>query len=98
MNGPLAPLLKNLFVKFEDPERSKRAELVNSWQDIAGGYFSKHTKPQFTKQNKIVVWVDDSTIAFELSQKYKQTILKRLQNQFGEDQIKDVRFIVGEIR
>ena len=96
-------LLKNgepwaLFEKLTEPEQARRSLLLNQWRSIAGERFSRHTKPQFGKQGEVLVWVDDSTLAFELSQRYKATILKRLQNEFGADQVKKVRFMVGQIR
>ena len=95
---PLKPILETLFSRLNEPESQKKADLMDQWPEIIGGYFSKHTKPKFIQGGKIAVLVDDSTMAFELSQRYKPTILKRLQNQFGEEKVKDVRFIVGEIR
>jgi len=47
---------------------------------------------------RVTVWVDDSTLAFELSRKYKPAMLKRLQNEFGEHEVEDIRFFVGELR
>ena len=64
----------------------------------AGERFSKHTKPRFAGNRQVLVWVDDSTLAFELSHRYKPTILKRLKNEFGDEAVKDVRFLVGELR
>lgn len=95
---PLKPILNSLFHSLTDPERSKRSALTDYWPTIAGNLFSKHTKPEFTSDGKITVWVDDSTLAFELSRRYKPLLLKRLRNQFGEDQVKDLRFFVGELR
>ena len=96
--GPLKSTLKQLLDKLQDPEQARRASLIDCWPEIVGRNFSKHTKARFIQGEKVAVWVDDSTLAFELSQRYKPTILKRLQNQFGAEKIKDVRFVVGEIR
>jgi len=95
---PLKPILNNLFASLANPEQRKHSALADFWPKLAGNYFSQHTKPRFAPGGKITVWVDDSTIAFELSQRYKPVLLKRLKNQFGEEQVKDLRFFVGEIR
>lgn len=94
---PLKPVLNSIFLRLSNPENQKKAQLTDCWPKIAGQQFSQHTKPLFQKDGKVTVWVDDSTLAFELSQKYKPLLLKRLKNQFGEEEIKDVRFLVGEI-
>src|SRR3989338_3402850 len=95
---PLKPILNSLFASLTNPEQHKKSVLVDCWPKIAGNLFSKHTKPRFAQDGKVTVLVDDSTLAFELSWRYKALLLKRLKNQFGEDEVKDVRFFVGEIR
>ena len=97
-SGPLKSIIESVFNRLSEPRLAERSNLVDCWPQIVGGYFAKHTKPKFIPGEKIAVVVDDSTRAFELSQRYKPTILKRLRNQFGESKVKDVRFIVGEIR
>ena len=94
---PLAPILDNLLTRLKDPEQSRKTALMDLWPKIAGP-FSERTKARFTSGGEVVVWVNDSTLAFELSQRYKPALLKRLRNQFGENEIKDIRFFVGEIR
>jgi predicted nucleic acid-binding Zn ribbon protein len=94
---PLAPILTGLLTRLRAPEQNKKAALMELWPKIAGR-FSEHTKPRFGSDGQVIVWVDDSTLAFELSQRYKPTLLKRLTNQFGENEVKDIRFFVGELR
>ncbi len=94
---PLKQVLNSIFLRLSNPENQKKSNLTDCWPKIAGSEFSKHTKPLFQKNGQVTVWVDDSTLAFELSQKYKPLLLKRLRNQFGEEEVKDLRFLVGEI-
>lgn len=77
---------------------SDRSTIWNKWPAIAGEKISKHTKPSLTDQGMLYVWVDDSSLAFELSQKYKNAILKRAQAVLGEDKVKAVKFLVGQLR
>jgi predicted nucleic acid-binding Zn ribbon protein len=97
-NRPLKPILNNIFERLTNPETEKKATLVDCWPQIAGAKFSAHTKPRFASGKRVLVFVDDSTTAFELNRRYKPTILKRLKNQFGENEVKDVSFFVGELR
>ncbi len=94
---PLAPILDGLLSRLSAPEQNKKSMLIESWPRIVGR-FSEHTKPRFGSGGEVVVWVDDSTLAFELSRRYKPLLLKRLKNQFGENEVRDIRFLVGEIR
>ena len=95
---PLKPILDSLFTRFTSAEHGRKSALVDLWPKFVGGDFAKHTKPRFATDGSVTVWVDDSTLAFELSRRYKPALLKRLKNQFGEDQVKDLRFLVGELR
>lgn len=94
---PLKPVLDQLLSKLKDPLHQKRAALVESWPQVIGNRFAKHTKPRLSADGKLTVWVDDSTLAFELSQRYKPVLLKRLGNQLGGEWIKEIRFFVGDI-
>ena len=95
---PIKETIKLLFEKIaKEPQTVKKTELMDLWPATVGSFFSKHTRAAFSKDHKVIVTVDDSTAAFELSQRYKATILKRLQNQFGENEITDIKFIVGEL-
>lgn len=95
---PLKPVLENLFKKFADPEELRKSALVDQWRQIAGPHVAEHTQPKFAADGNVMVWVDDSTLAFELSRCRKQSILKQLQSQFGEERVRDIRFFVGQIR
>lgn len=94
---PLAPILDGLLARLRTQEQNKKAVLMKLWPKIAGR-FSEHTKPRFGSNGRVIVWVDDSTLAFELSRRHKPALLKRLVNQFGENAVKDIRFLVGEPR
>lgn len=95
---PLKPILETLFTNLSSDELSERSKLVNVWPVIAGKHVAEHTKPRFSDDGKVTVWVDDSTLAFEISRRYKTALLKRLQNEFGIDKVKDIRFFVGQLR
>ena len=95
---PLKPVLENLFKQYQDPQRARRSALADCWPEIAGQRIAKHTQAKFADNGNVVVWVDDSTLAFELARRLKGSILKRLQNQFGENEVKDINFFVGQLR
>ena len=91
-------VLPSVIKNMEVARQSDRSTIWNSWPAIAGERISKHTKPSLTEQGQLFVWVDDSVLAFELSQKYKPAILKRAQAVLGEEKVKAVKFLVGQLR
>lgn len=90
-------LLPNVIASLQTPEKQIRTRLVSEWALIAGEKIASHTKPVL-RNNELCVWVDQSTLAYELSQKYKPTLLKRAQMSLGENNVKSIRFYVGQIR
>jgi predicted nucleic acid-binding Zn ribbon protein len=95
---PLADTIKSVLTQLSCADTQKKSILLSLWPSIIGTKYARNTKPRFSNEKTVIVWVDDSTLAFELSRRYKPTILKRLQNQFGEDEIQNIRFLVGELR
>ena len=90
-------LLPVVFRLFENPETKKRSKLVDSWPSIAGPKIGPHTKP-FLKDAELIVWVDQSTLAFEIRQKHLPSLLKRTQAVMGEEVVKNIRIKVGQLR
>ena len=81
----------------QTPVKLKRHQLLNEWPAIAGSRLARHTKPSLTEEGCLFVWVDQPTLAFELSQKYRQGLLKRVQAVLGEDTVTSIRFRVGQL-
>ncbi len=89
-------ILPSVIKSIEDPEKQKRSLLVREWDRIAGAKLSKHTKPQLSSKGILYVHTDEAVLAFEISQKYRQSLLKRTQAVLGEESVKDIRVLVGK--
>ncbi len=96
--GPLTTVLDALLRGLKTGDKDRRGQLHDLWPQIAGKSFSPHTKALLQKGGTLCVWADDSVLAYELSQKYSGTILKRAQEALGEEAIKRIIFRVGQIR
>jgi len=91
-------LLPSILSNLKTPDKTKRQKLCNAWSSIIGEKFYPLTKPSLTADGKLFIWVKESTLAFELNLKYRQTILKRAQAILGDDEIKGIYFRVGQLR
>lgn len=91
-------ILKGVFEQLQTPEKTIRGKLVNHWQEIVGEKIAAHTKPLLTEDRKLIVWVDQSTLAFELRQRYQTSLLKRTQALLGQEAVREIKFYVGQIR
>ena len=89
----LTDVVKNL----EKNERAGSGKINAIWQRVAGEKISSHTKPYRFKKNILHVYVDESTWVYELSQKYKQTLIQRLNHELDEEYIHDIYFRIGTI-
>lgn len=96
--GPLAPVIHSLLQDLSRGVSRKRSDLASEWPSIVGKPLSAHTKPSLLSRGTVCIWADDSTLAFELSQKYQGTILRRLEALLGEGAVKRLIFRVGQIR
>ncbi len=91
-------LLTAVLKKLESPVVVNRSRLVDEWPGIAGSKIAPHTKPTLSETGELCVWVDQSSLAFELNQRYRQSLLKRAQAVLGEQTVKTIRFRVGQLR
>jgi hypothetical protein len=89
-------ILPKVIKGFEDPEKQKRSMLIDAWPSIAGEKLVKKTRPQLSSKGILYVHVSDSVLAFEISQRYRQSLLKRAQAALGEQTVKEVRVLVGK--
>ena len=94
----LKDILPNVLRSLQDPQKRAVGKLVDQWEAIAGPRIAPHTRPSLGRNGRLYVWVDQSVLAFELNQKYRQSILRRVQAVVGEEVVSDVWFRVGQLR
>jgi len=81
-----------------EPASQKKIQLMEKWPAIIGTKLAGHTKPVFGKNGELIIWVDQSVLAFELRQRYQNVLLARLQTALGNKEVKSLKFFVGQIR
>ena len=91
-------ILPEVLGELQRPEKRIRQTLVNKWEKIAGPKIAPHSRPSLAKDGTLYVWVDQSALAFELNQRYRQSLLKRVQAALGEEAVHTVRVKVGQLR
>lgn len=94
----LKELLPGILDKLKTPEKQIRSKLVCEWPAIAGEKIAPKTKPVLMPSGELCVWVEQPALAYELSQKYRLSLLKRVQASLGENTVTSIRFCVGQIR
>lgn len=94
---PLLPILTSVLEGLTQGDNPQRISLTGQWTSIMGEKFARHTKPSLGTGGSLCIWVDDSVLAYELSQKYRGTVLKRLDATLGKGSIKRLIFRVGQL-
>ena len=89
-------ILSSVIKNFEDPDKQKRSQLITSWASIAGEKLAKHTRPQLSSKGVLYIYVDEAALAFEISQRYRASFLKRAQAVLGESVIKEIKVLIGK--
>lgn len=80
------------------PEKLHRGVLTEQWPSLVGSRIAAHTRPLLDQKGKLLVIVDQSVLAFELNQKYRQALLLRVQELLGKETVNGVFFRVGQLR
>jgi predicted nucleic acid-binding Zn ribbon protein len=69
-------------------------EVLDAWKEVAGDFLAAHSHPQSVKGGHLVLRVTQPSMRFHLEQ-MKPVLLKRLQERFGEERIRSIRFGLG---
>ena len=91
-------LLPGVLAGLQAPELALRSRLVSEWSAIAGTKIAGHTRPTLSPAGELLVWVEQATLAFEINQRYRGSLLKRAQSALGEEAVKTIRIRVGQLR
>ena len=96
INKPLSGTLKTIFSELSSEPKQKNAKLTSVWPRIVGENIAKKTRVKFNRSG-VTILTDTSALSYEISQKFGDTILKRLQHEFGESEIQKIWVNVGKI-
>lgn len=95
--SPLRGLVEKALFDLKKSEKSPKNKVADAWNQLVGPRIGKHTRPYALRGKRLFVRVDDSSWAFELSTRYKATLLRRLKHAVGEDCVSDIFFKVGDL-
>jgi hypothetical protein len=75
-------------------EKQRGEEITAAWREIVGEFFAQHTAPDSIKRGVLTVRVLHSTIQHTLTME-KARLLAKLQERFGKDVVRDMKFRHG---
>jgi len=88
-------LLPQLLRKLDLPRRRVEREIFHVWDKLIDPRIREHAHPAAIRQGTLYIQVDSSVWLAELHRFHRQEILRRLQEAFGPELIREVRFRLG---
>jgi predicted nucleic acid-binding Zn ribbon protein len=93
----ISNILKKTLKKFGLENKINECEFFQNWSEIVGEELAKRTKPECIRGKKLVLRVEDSIWAQELSFQ-KDAIIRRIKKCVGNKaNIEDLLFNIGKI-
>ena len=89
-----AALIPKLMARLGLAGRLRDEEIAAAWRTIAGEFAARFSHPQKMRHRTLVVAVSQPAVLWTLDRS-KATLLARLQEKFGKDVIRDLRFQAG---
>lgn len=90
----LDSLIPAILKSWKLDERLHEEELSSAWRETVGDFIAQHTAPDSLKRGVLMVRVLQPTIHHTLMME-KGRLLKRMQERFGKDTVREVRFRHG---
>lgn len=76
-------------------EEFTEQELTGAWREIVGDFLAQNARPGAMKRGILEIVVLQPSILYMLERELKGKVLKNLQERFGKERIKNVRFKIG---
>ena len=83
-------VIHGIFSELKSPAKTQARNLLEKWPAIVGPKLAQQTKPVL-KKGVLMIWVEQSALAFELKQRYQEVLLKRVQVAIGDEAIQAIR-------
>lgn len=75
-------------------KRFKEEEVFEAWNALVDPFVASNSRPISMERKVLYIQVLHSTVHYEL-ERMKRLILKKMQDRFGADQIREIRFRLG---
>ena len=87
----LKEVLQQLFDAYGWTEKMDGVRIINSWEQVVGGIFAKHTTNLYVKNKKLYVKLDSSVLRNDLYMERSQ-LVKKLNDAIGKKVIDEIIF------
>lgn len=93
---PVSEIVPKVIKSIGLKKKADEIQVLLDWNSIVGAEISKKTKPAGVKRGVLNVLVESSAWMNEL-QLMKPEIMAKIENRFGRNRIRDIKFSLGRI-
>jgi predicted nucleic acid-binding Zn ribbon protein len=86
--------LGKLLPKLGIATRIKEADILAAWSGIVGDFIAQHSQPDRLVSGVLHIRVIQSSVRYELDRVWKPEIIRKLQERFGKQTIREIKFIL----
>jgi predicted nucleic acid-binding Zn ribbon protein len=76
-------------------DRLNHEEVAADWTSTVGDFLAKHSRPVSLRRGVLQVAVLQAAVRYDLERRWKRDILLRLQERYGAQKVRDVKFVNG---
>lgn len=87
----LKEVINELTKAYRIEDKLNEAQLINSWEDVAGRLIARHTTDLYIKKEVLFIHLDSAALRNELSYA-RESIKEKLNNTLGKVVIEEVVF------
>ena len=88
-------VLKKLKYRLQVAKKQKEIEVLKEWTDIVGEKLSSYTYPMYIVKGNLYIGSEGSSW-FQEASFLRQEIIKRVNEKFGKEVVKDIKFKIGK--
>ena len=90
-------VLTGIIKDLEKKKSDTPTKIIETWKTIVGERIATHTKPYRMHKKILYVNVDSAPWVYELNQKHKQSLVKKINTCLGKTAVSNIRFRIGEV-
>ena len=87
----VAEAIQSLVTRLGLTERINEGDILAAWREIVGDFLAQHSRPSRLVHGVLHVEVMQSSVRYELDRTWRPIILKKLQDRFGKNAVKDLK-------
>ena len=91
----IGDLVPRVMQKSGAAEKLGHTQIADAWESIVGAFIARHSRPVALRRGVLIVAVTQAAVRYDVERRHKAGILARLQERFGAETLRGIRFQNG---